>query len=233
MKLDQSSAATESHGARKTTRKAALLAAAALIATSALGLTLGNGVPFAAAETDHHRNRPFRRPTARRRLSFADLVAKVSPAVVSINVKGDVKVADNENSPIPGMPDLPEDNPLYDFFKQFRKGMPQAPTKPTPSLAQGSGFFISPDGLVVTNNHVVEDAEDITVTMENGDKFPAKLIGTDPRTDVALHQGQRRGQDLPACRVLQQGSARRRLGARRRQSVRPRRHGDGRHHLGA
>ena len=66
MKLDQSSAATESHGARKTTRKAALLAAAALIATSALGLTLGNGVPFAAAETAT-RNRPFRRPMARRR----------------------------------------------------------------------------------------------------------------------------------------------------------------------
>ena len=53
-------------------------------------------------------------------------------------------------------------------------------------LAQGSGFFISPDGYIVTNNHVVEDAEDITVTMESGDKYPAKLIGTDPRTDVAL-----------------------------------------------
>ena len=232
MKFDQSSAATESHGARKTTRKAALLAAAALIATSALGLTLGNGVPFAAAETATTQQ-TVQTPYGPAPVSFADLVAKVSPAVVSINVKGDVKVADNENSPIPGMPDLPEDNPLYDFFKQFRKGMPQAPTKPTPSLAQGSGFFISPDGLVVTNNHVVEDAEDITVTMENGDKFPAKVIGTDPRTDVALIKVNADGQDLPACRVLQQGSARRRLGARRRQSVRPRRHGDGRHHLGA
>ncbi len=65
MKLDQSSAATESP-ARKTTRKAALLAAAALIATGALGLTLGNGVPFAAAETTTP-NRPFRRPWAWRR----------------------------------------------------------------------------------------------------------------------------------------------------------------------
>jgi len=116
--------------------------------------------------------------------------------VVSINVKGDVKVADND-SEIPGMPDLPEDNPLYDFFKQFRKGMPQAPSKPTPSLAQGSGFFITPDGLVVTNNHVVEDAEDISVTLENGEKYPAKLVGTDPRTDVAVIKVNAPGKTFP------------------------------------
>ena len=195
MKLDQSSAATESP-ARKTTRKAALLAAAALIATGALGLTLGNGVPFAAAETTTTQQ-TVQTPLGRAPVSFADLVAKVSPAVVSINVKGDVKVADND-SPIPGMPDLPEDNPLYDFFKQFRKGMPQAPTKPTPSLAQGSGFFISADGFVVTNNHVVEDAEDITVTMEDGDKFPAKLDRHRSAHRRGADQGQCRGQDLPA-----------------------------------
>jgi serine protease Do len=125
-------------------------------------------------------------PFGRAPLTFADLVSKVSPAVVSINVKGDVKMAENDGMPIPGMPDLPEDNPLYDFFKQFRKGMPQGPSKPTPSLAQGSGFFVSEDGYLVTNNHVVEDADDISVTMEHGEKFEAKLIGTDPRTDLAL-----------------------------------------------
>jgi serine protease Do len=171
-----------------------LLAAAALIATSALGLALGNSVPFAAAETATQPT--IETPYGRAPLSFADLVAKVSPAVVSINVKGDVKVADNDMQ-IPGMPDLPEDNPLYDFFKQFRKGMPQAPTKPTPSLAQGSGFFISPDGFVVTNNHVVEDAEDITVTLEAGEKYPAKLIGSDPRTDVALVKVNAEGKTFP------------------------------------
>src|SRR3990170_4454736 len=194
MTLDRSSAATESRSSRRLTRKPALLAAAALIATSALGLALGNSVPFAAAETATQPT--IETPYGRAPLRFADLVAKISPAVVSINVKGDVKVADNDMQ-IPGMPDLPEDNPLYDFFKQFRKGMPQAPTKPTPSLAQGSGFFISPDGFVVTNNHVVEDAEDITVTLESGDKYPAKLIGADPRTDVALVKVNAEGKTFP------------------------------------
>src|SRR5262245_62104265 len=186
MKLDRSHAAN---------RRPALVAAAALIATGALGLMLGNGVPFAVAETAVT-PQTIETPYGRAPASFADLVAKVSPAVVSINVKGDVKVADNELE-IPGMPDLPEDNPLYDFFKQFKKGMPQQPSKPTPSLAQGSGFFISPDGFVVTNNHVVEDAEDITVTLEGGEKYTAKLIGSDPRTDVALIKVNAPGKTFP------------------------------------
>jgi serine protease Do len=194
MTSDQSSAATESPSSRNHTRKPVLLAAAALIATGALGLMLGNGMPFAAAETATQPT--IETPFGRAPLTFADLVAKVSPAVVSINVKGDVKVAENDMQ-IPGMPDIPEDNPLYDFFKQFRKGMPQAPSQPTPSLAQGSGFFISADGLVVTNNHVVEDAEDITVTLDNGDKYPAKLVGSDPRTDVALVKVTKEGKTFP------------------------------------
>jgi len=194
MKFEWSNAATESAASRRLNRKRALLAAAALIATGALGITLGNSVPFAVAEPATQQT--IETPYGRAPLTFADLVARVSPAVVSINVKGDVKIADNDMQ-IPGMPDLPPDNPLYDFFKQFRKGLPQAPARPTPSLAQGSGFFISPDGYVVTNNHVVEDAEDITVTLESGDKYPAKLVGTDPRTDVALVKVNAPGKTFP------------------------------------
>src|SRR5262245_52390587 len=191
MKLDQSPAATESSRSRWPSRRPALVAAAALIATGALGLILGDGVPFAVAETTVS-PQTIETPYGRAPASFADLVAKVSPAVVSINVKVDVNELE-----IPGMPDLPEDNPLYDFFKQFKKGMPQAPSKPMPSLAQGSGFFISLDGFVVTNNHVVEDAEDITVTLEGGEKYTAKLIGTDPRTDVALIKVNAPGKTFP------------------------------------
>jgi serine protease Do len=195
--FDQSSATNEGSRWRKLARKPLAITAAALIATSALGLTLGNTIPFAAAEPTQTVDTPYGRAP----LSFADIVQKVTPAVVSINVKGGSKVAENDLQ-IPGLPDIPEDSPLYDFFKHFRHGQPngggqqQAP-QPHPTLAQGSGFIISPDGLVVTNNHVVEDAEDISVTLENGDKYPATLIGTDPRTDVALIKVKADNKTLP------------------------------------
>jgi serine protease Do len=168
---------------RRLRRGPIAVTAAALIAMSALGLTLGQDMRVASAEPAQTAQTPY--PAAP--LSFADLVDKVTPAVVSINVKGDAKVAENDLQ-IPGMPDIPEDSPLYDFFKHFRQGQPNGgqPQRPHPTMAQGSGFVISPDGYVVTNNHVVEDAEDISVTLENGDKFPATLVGADSRTDVAL-----------------------------------------------
>ncbi|MEG6510073.1 Do family serine endopeptidase [Methyloligella sp. 2.7D] len=116
--------------------------------------------------------------------SFSELVKKVSPAVVSINVKGETDVADNEFG-IPGMPDIPEDSPFYEFFKRFGQGPGNKPQH-HPMRAQGSGFFISPDGYLVTNNHVVESADEISVSMEDGEEYEADLVGSDPRTDVAL-----------------------------------------------
>jgi serine protease Do len=174
---------TSDRSSRKLSRNPVDLAAAALIATSALGLILGNMVPFAAAETATQPT--IETPYGRAPLSFADIVQKVTPAVVSINVKSEANVAENDQGPESGQgPGLPDDNPLYDFFQQFRK--PQQEGRPHPILAEGSGFFISPEGLIVSNNHVVEGVENISITMENGEKYPAKLIGTDPRTDVAL-----------------------------------------------
>jgi serine protease Do len=180
---DQSSVTKQS--SRKFARSPLAVTTAALIAVGALGLALGHDVRFAIAESA----RSVQTPYGAAQLSFADLVQRVSPAVVSIYVKGGSKVADNDLQ-IPGLPDIPKDSPLYDFFKHFGQGQPNGqgeyPEHPHPTMAQGSGFFISPDGYLVTNNHVVEDAEDISVTLESGDKFPATLIGADARTDVAL-----------------------------------------------
>src|SRR5262245_43829513 len=186
---DQSSVTRQ--GSRKLARTPLAVTTAALIAVGAWGLAFGQDMRFASAQPAQPTQSPqtVQTPMGAVPLSFADLVQKVSPAVVSINVKGESEVADNDME-IPGLPDLPEDNPLYDFFKRFRQGHPKSqgehPAHPHPTMAQGSGFFISPDGYLVTNNHVVEDAEDISVTLENGDKFPATLIGADARTDVAL-----------------------------------------------
>ena len=82
---------------------------------------------------------------------------------------------------------MPEGSPFYHFFRRFGipghgEGMHRRHT----AMAQGSGFFISSDGYIVTNNHVVEHATDVTVTTEDGKTLPAKVIGVDSKTDLAL-----------------------------------------------
>jgi serine protease Do len=119
---------------------------------------------------------------ARTPASFADLADKVRPAVVSVNVKtnggvGDVAARDFS------MPDLPPDHPLREFFDQFKRNQPE---RRAPSRAQGSGFLISPDGYIVTNHHVADKADEIEVTFENEEKYKAKVVGSDSRTDIAL-----------------------------------------------
>lgn len=125
-------------------------------------------------------------------LSFADIVERVKPAVVSINVvNGEARVARNEGDNQPdGFPNLPEDHPLHDFFKnlprEFRMPSPGQRPMPRPRQATGSGFVISPDGYVVTNNHVITGATKVTVSFEEQEKYEADVVGTDPRTDLAL-----------------------------------------------
>ena len=121
---------------------------------------------------------------------FADLVAKVKPAVISVRVRIEESANTNgmswreENSTNP----FPPGSPMEKFFQQFGmpgmpSGMPQGKQVIT---GEGSGFFISPDGYAVTNNHVVEHAKTVQVTTDDGAKYKAKVIGTDPKTDVAL-----------------------------------------------
>jgi len=117
--------------------------------------------------------------------SFADLSERLSPAVVNISTAQ--KVERPSFGPRPG-PELPEGTPFEDFFKDFfdRRGGGDGGNEPRTVQSLGSGFVIDPAGYIVTNNHVIEGADEITVNFVNGDALEAKLIGTDPKTDIAL-----------------------------------------------
>ncbi|MFD9898059.1 Do family serine endopeptidase [Mesorhizobium sp. NPDC059025] len=127
---------------------------------------------------------------------FADLVEKVSPAVVSVQVKAKVQPASDDGGMPFDAPDFFQDNPqLKRFFKEFRGPNGQGgrsfqhrenPNREPRPVAQGSGFFISEDGYIVTNNHVVDGGTAFTVVMTDGKEFDAKLVGTDQRTDLAV-----------------------------------------------
>lgn len=121
---------------------------------------------------------------------FGDLVSKVKPAVISVRVKID---QDNDKSAMlqQNRMDQDEDSPFDQFSRQFgfcgpggMNGMPRQ--RHQVITGEGSGFFISADGYAVTNNHVVDHAESVQVTMDDGTIYTAKVVGTDPKTDLAL-----------------------------------------------
>ena len=170
-----------------------------MAAAAATAIAAGTGMatlsPVAHAEA-------VRVETAQVNPGFADVVEKVSPAVVSVRVKSDVQNTSNNNGfsfSIPGMPgmeDLPDDHPLKRFFREFRgdgndrnfndrRSNRNRPHRLRPT-SQGSGFFISEDGLLVTNNHVIKGGSAYSVVMDDGTELDAKLVGTDPRTDLAV-----------------------------------------------
>ncbi len=111
---------------------------------------------------------------------FADLVEKVSPAVVDITTTTVV------SAPADGGPLVPKGSPFEDLFKNFRDQQGDTPHKPQRSQALGSGFVISEDGYIVTNNHVIDAADEIRIEFFSGDTLPAKVVGTDKKTDIAL-----------------------------------------------
>ncbi len=123
--------------------------------------------------------------------SVADLVAQTSPAVVTVLV---TKQEDQQMAGMPeGMSPFPPGSPFDEFFRQF--GMPNmpngGPSQPEPhrgpdGMALGSGFIIDHDGYIVTNNHVVEESESVKVRLSDDREFTAKVLGTDPQTDLAL-----------------------------------------------
>src|SRR5262245_61355372 len=163
---------------------------ASTLALLALTGVVGLGLPLERVEAQLKAD-SVQTPFGRAPLSFADIVDRVKPAVVSIHVtNGGPKVAQKGTAPRGKdlLPDLPDDHPLSEFFKRLPpefRGQP-GPNPGRPSLAQGSGFVISADGFVVTNNHVIDGANRIQVSFDKDNKFDAELIGTDQRTDVAL-----------------------------------------------
>src|SRR4249920_3853300 len=121
---------------------------------------------------------------------FTDLVEKQGPAVVNISTTQSVR-----NPLLPQIPNLQEDDPFYEFFRRFA---PQPGPREFQSQSLGSGFIISQDGYILTNAHVVETADEITVKLTDKREFKAKVIGADRRTDIALIKIDAGG--LPAVR---------------------------------
>jgi len=109
--------------------------------------------------------------------TFADLVEKLTPAVVNISA---TRVIETKQTPFPFQ--FPPGSPFEDFFKEFDQGR----TQKRKTTALGSGFIIDKDGTIITNNHVVQSAEGILIKLTNGKEYEAKLLGTDKDTDIAV-----------------------------------------------
>ncbi|WP_077037569.1 Do family serine endopeptidase [Pelomonas sp. KK5] len=118
---------------------------------------------------------------------FATLTAQYGPAVVNISVTGNVKTARR----MQGAPQIDPDDPFYQFFRRFG-GVPGMPGQgggggtPQPSHGQGSGFIVSADGIILTNAHVVRDSSEVIVKLTDRREYKAKVLGSDPQTDVAV-----------------------------------------------
>jgi serine protease Do len=120
--------------------------------------------------------------------SFASLVDRVKPAVVSVYVESQQSPIASFKEQLPGQ-NLPQGSPFEFFFRQFGKpGQGWQEFTPRTQLvrAQGSGFFISPDGYILTNNHVVDHAKRVEIRTTDGKSYRAKVVGTDAKTDLAV-----------------------------------------------
>lgn len=114
---------------------------------------------------------------------FTKLVEQHSAAVVSINATGERRSGKLEL--FPNVP-IPEDSPFYDYFKRFFEQKPENAPRQRPLSSIGSGFIISKDGYVLTNAHVVQDTDNVTVGMNDRKEWPARVVGKDSRSDIAL-----------------------------------------------
>jgi serine protease Do len=113
---------------------------------------------------------------------FTKIVSHNGPAVVNIRVVGSTKVAQRQQ-----MPQFDEDDPFFEFFRRFQPQQPRGGNgRGELVYGAGSGFIVSPDGVILTNAHVVRDASEVTVKMQDRREYRAKVLGSDPKTDVAV-----------------------------------------------
>lgn len=145
-----------------------------ILSAAVAALTLGTATTVAVSAQEAPSAYAYAAPNGAP-MSFASLIEQVSPAVVSIEAEGSVEA--------PNAPDMSQLPPQFrEFFERFG-GIPDQPRE---RRAQGSGFFISADGYVVTNNHVIDGADTIRVVLTDGRSLEASVVGTDVATDLAL-----------------------------------------------
>jgi len=163
-----------------------------MTATLALALSGALAVPPAFAQTQ---------PTAHGPASVADLAEGLLGAVVNISTSQTVKGSEGQNA-VP-MPQLPEGSPFQDFFDDFFKNREGEGQNNSGQKVQslGSGFVVdAAEGIVVTNNHVIADADEIEVNFSDGSKLKATLVGTDTKTDIAVLKVDPKGKMLTAVK---------------------------------
>jgi serine protease Do len=162
----------------KTKKLLAALALTTALTAPALVVPMLTATPAFAGEATH---------------DFADLAAKVTPAVVNVSVTLKGNAGDDEDMKMSGNDDQSSQSQMEEFMRQFaerfgQQGHGQKRVQQPKQQAVGTGFIIDPSGIIVTNNHVAGNAEKITVTLADGRKFPAKLLGADAKTDLAVLQ---------------------------------------------
>ena len=128
--------------------------------------------------------------------SFADLAEELSPAVVNISTATVLKEGENQHS----FGD--EESPFREFFGDefFKRFFGDRPQRPFKKRSLGSGFIINSEGYIITNNHVVAEADEVVVILEEGDEYPAEVVGSDEKTDIALIKIEPKN-GLPTCRL--------------------------------
>jgi serine protease Do len=169
-----------------------------LIVASNLSLTPPTEARTEAFWTEGTAKAPVGQPP-----SYADLVEEYSPAVVNVSTATVIK-EDEVHGPFGG-----EDSPFREFFGDefFRRFFGERPQRPFKKNSLGSGFIINANGYIVTNNHVVAEADEIVVILEDVEEYPAKIVGRDEKTDLALIKIEPKDK-LPVCRLGDSDKAR-------------------------